>query len=98
MSASAFQCVRKTRPLQTTKRWEGLSMNAKLVGNDLNDGPVTADRPGSEQLGDEKPLLWCNSCGTYMPRHTCEWKVLIAVVLGAGVISVVGVVIMLGSA
>jgi hypothetical protein len=71
-------------------------MNAKLVANDLNDSPVTAERPGSEQIyRDRHPLSWCTSCGTYMPRHTCEWKVLIAVILGAGVISVVGVAVMM---
>jgi hypothetical protein len=71
-------------------------MNAKLVANDLNVGHVTAETPRSEQFHrDGKPLLWCNSCESYMPRHTCEWKVLIAVVLGAGVISVVGVAVMM---
>ena len=71
-------------------------MNTKLVANDLDDGPVTANRPGSEQFyRDGKPLLWCNSCGTYMPRHTCEWKVLMGVVLGAGVVSVVGIAVMM---
>jgi len=71
-------------------------MHAKLVANDLNNSPVTANTPGSEQFcRDGQPLSWCTSCGTYMPRHTCEWKVLIAVILGAGVISVVGVAVMM---
>jgi hypothetical protein len=70
-------------------------MNAKSIANDLDNGPVTANRPESEQFyRDGQPLSWCTSCGTYMPRHTCEWKVLITVILGAGVVSVVGVAIM----
>ena len=71
-------------------------MNAKSVGNDLDHSPVTANRPISERFHrDGKPLSWCSSCGTYMPRHTFEWKVLITVVLGAGIISVIGVAVML---
>ena len=68
-------------------------MNAKLVVDDVNDSPVTV-APKSEQFHrDGKPLSWCNSCGTYMPRHTCEWKVLISVVLGAGIACVAGVAV-----
>jgi len=32
-------------------------------------------------------LFWCNSCESYLPRHTCEWKVLGAVILGVTLVS-----------
>jgi hypothetical protein len=31
---------------------------------------------------------WCATCEHFLPRHTCEWKVLVAIVVGAGVMSV----------
>jgi hypothetical protein len=45
-----------------------------------------------KSLPDGKPLIWCPTCEGYLPRHTCEWKVLATVVLGAGVTAVIGVV------
>jgi hypothetical protein len=41
------------------------------------------------------PLTWCSTCEGYLPRHTCEWKVLVTIVLGAGVVSVAGLLAML---
>jgi hypothetical protein len=44
---------------------------------------------------ERKPLIWCSTCEAYLPRHTCEWKVLVTVVLGAGVAAALGVVAIL---
>ena len=49
----------------------------------------------SQTIPSEESLRWCSTCQRTLPPHTCEWKVLVATVLGAGVLSVVGVMVTL---
>lgn len=59
-------------------------MNSKLAVDATNISQDAIHKPASEQFQrDGKPVFWCDSCESYIPRHTCEWKVLVAIVLAA---------------
>jgi hypothetical protein len=64
---------------------------------------LAVDKPGNREAAQEsaperieragESLVWCGTCEHYLPRHICEWKVLLAIVLGAGVASIIGVLV-----
>ncbi len=67
-------------------------MKIKLAVDAANNrmGQDAVHHPASEQFQrNGKPVVWCDSCESYMPRHTCEWKILASVVFGAALVCVI---------
>jgi hypothetical protein len=55
------------------------------------DASTAAAKIDSRQCQrDGKPITWCASGEKHMPRHTCEWKVLLGILLGSAILCVLG--------
>jgi hypothetical protein len=67
-------------------------MKSKLAVDAADFSRGAMPKPASEQFErDGESVFWCASCLSYRPRHTCEWKPLAAIVLGAAVVCVIGI-------
>jgi hypothetical protein len=65
-------------------------MKPELTVDAANIGLTTFHEPASKQFRrDGNPVFWCNGCGSYRPRHTCEWKPLVLIVLTAALVCII---------